>query len=148
MFKHILLPTDGSDLAGRGVKETIAMAKTLGAQITAVHVVRRYHVRAEEGYSMPEVSFLRERFESEATAHAKELLESIREEASKAGIACDTVVAKGDSPYREIIAQAKAARCDLIVMASHCRRGFGRLLHGSETTNVLTHSTIPVLVVH
>ena len=136
MFKHILLPTDGSELAGRGVKETIAMAKALGAQITAVHIVRRYHVRAEEGYSMPEVSFLRERFQREAAAHAQEILESIREEASKLGIPCDTVVANDDSPYRAIIKQAEAARCDLIVMASHCRRGFGRLLHGSQ---ILAH---------
>ena len=148
MFKHILLPVDGSELSERGVAQTIEMAKALGAQITAMHVVSNYHVAQAEGYVMPEVSFLRERFENEAQTSAREILQQVKEAADKLGIECDTVVAHGDSPYVTIISQARSSRCDLIIMASHCYKGLALLLHGSETTKVLTHSTVPVLVVH
>ena len=146
MFKHILLPTDGSDLSDKGVKQTIKMAKTLGAQITAVHVVHSYHPPREEGYLMPEVAMLREKFETAAQEHANEVLQPVKQAADRVGVKCDTVVASGDLPYQAIIKQAKASRCDLIMLASHGRKGMQRLLHGSETANLLTHSKIPVLV--
>lgn len=147
MFKHILLPTDGSKLSGEGVRQTIKMAKALGAHITAVHIVRAFHPLREEGYFMPEVSALRKQFEDETATHAEEVLSPVKEAANKLGVKCDTVVATGDSPSQMIIKQARKSRCDLIMMASHGRKGLQRLLHGSETENVLTHSTIPVLVV-
>lgn len=146
MFKHILLPTDGSDLSQKGVKQTIKMAKELGAQITAVHVVSHYHAPREEGYFMPEVAVLREQFERESDKHANELLSPVKQAAERVGVKCDTVIAAGDSPYEVIINQAKKSKCDLIMMASHGRKGMQRLLHGSETHKVLTHSKIPVLV--
>jgi nucleotide-binding universal stress UspA family protein len=146
MFKHILLPTDGSELSDEGVKQTLEMAKAIGAHVTAVHVLRTYHVRDEEGYAMPEVAVLRKRFEDETAAQAKDILSPVKEAANKLGVKCETVVARGGSPYRMIINQAKKSRCDLIMMASHGRRGIQRLLHGSETAKVLTHSKIPVLV--
>lgn len=146
MFKHILLPTDGSKLSDKGVKQTIKMAKALGAHITAVHIVRTYHPPKEEGFFMPEVSVLRKQFEDETATHIDEVLSPVKEAANRVGVRCDTVVATGDSPYHMIIEQAKKSRCDLIMMASHGRKGIQRLLHGSETANVLTHSNIPVLV--
>src|SRR5687768_9824635 len=146
MFKHILLPTDGSDLSDKGVKQTIKMAKALGAQITAVHVVHSYHPPREEGYFMPEVPMLREKFENDVDKRANELLRPVKQAADRVGVKCDTVVASGDSPYQVIIKQAKTSKCDLIMMASHGRKGMQRLLHGSETAKVLTHSKIPVLV--
>ena len=146
MFKHILLPTDGSDLSDKGVKQTIKMAKALGAHITAVHVVQSYHPPREEGFFVPDVAVLREQFENEAANAAKELLGPVKQAADKIGVKCDTVVATGDSPYQAIIRQAKKSKCDLIMMASHGRKGMQRLLHGSETAQVLTHSKIPVLV--
>ena len=146
MFKHILLPTDGSPLSDRGVKETIKMAKALGAQITAVHVVHRYEPLREEGYVMPEVPLLREQFEKEVEKHSNDVLSPVRQAAVEAGVRCDTVVATSNSPYEAIISQAKKSRCDLIMMASHGRKGIERLFHGSETVKVLTHSKIPVLV--
>jgi nucleotide-binding universal stress UspA family protein len=146
MFKHILLPTDGSALSDKGVKQTIRMAKALGAQITAVHVVHGYRPLTEEGYVMPEVPVLREQFERDVEKHSNEVLSPVRQAAVQAGVKCDTVVATADSPYEAIISQAKKSRCDLIMMASHGRRGIQRLLHGSETSKVLTHSKIPVLV--
>ena len=146
MFKHILLPTDGSDLSDKGVKQTIRMAKALGAHITAVHIVPTYHSPREEGFFMPEVAALREKFESDAAKHANEILDPVKQAADKVGVKCDTVVATADSAYQAIIRQAKKSKCDLIMMASHGRKGIQRMLHGSETANVLTHSKIPVLV--
>jgi nucleotide-binding universal stress UspA family protein len=146
MFKHILLPTDGSALSDRGVRQTIKMAKALGAQITAVHVMHRFEPLREEGYVMPEVPVLREQFERAAEKHSNDVLSPVRQAAVKAGVKCDIVAATANSPHEAIISQARKSGCDLIMMASHGRKGIQRLLHGSETVKVLTHSKIPVLV--
>ena len=134
MFKHILLPTDGSKLSDKGVRETIKMAKALRAKITAVNVVGNYHQRLhDEGFVLPVIPALRKDFEDRAAAHAKEILDPVREAAGKAGVKCDTVVATGDLPYEMIINQAKRSKCDLIMMASHGRSGIKSILLGSET---------------
>ena len=147
MFKHILLPTDGSRLSDQGVKQTIKMAKALGAKITAVHVMNNYHVvLQDEGFLMPDVPVLRKRLEEIRSRQVREILGSVKEAADKVGVRCDTVVAIGDIPYEMIIKQAKKSKCDLIMMASHGRRGIKGILLGSETAKVLTHSKIPVLV--
>jgi len=147
MFKHILLPTDGSKLSDQGVKQTIKMAKALGAKITAVHVMNNYHVVwQDEGFLMPDVPVLRKRLEEIRSRQVREILGSVKEAADKVGVRCDTVVAIGDMPYEMIIKQAKKSKCDLIMMASHGRRGIKGILLGSETAKVLTHSKIPVLV--
>lgn len=147
MFKHILLPTDGSKLSDQGVKQTIKMAKALGAKITAVHVMNNYHVvLQDEGFLMPDVPVLRKRLEEIRSRQVREILGSVKEAADKVGVRCDTVVAIGDMPYEMIIKQAKKSKCDLIMMASHGRRGIKGILVGSETAKVLTHSKIPVLV--
>lgn len=149
MFKHILLPTDGSKLSNTGVKEAIKLAGALRAKITAVHVVGKYHQYThdwEDGFMIPEVHALRKDFEKRAAAHAKTILDLVKAAATKAGVKCDTVVASGDLPYETIIRQARKSKCDLIMMASHGRSGIKGLLLGSETIKVLTHSKIPVLV--
>ena len=148
MFKNILLATDGSALSGKGAELAIKMAKALGARITAVHVVREY----EEGMGyggivMPKMPVLKKRFEVKMAANAKSVLDPVKQAATEAKVTCDTVVATGENPYRMIIEQAKQSKCDLIIMASHGRRGIQSVLLGSETTKVLTHSKIPVLVV-
>lgn len=150
MFKHILLPTDGSKLSNTGVKEAIKLAGALRAKITAVHVVGNYHQHThdwDDGFMIPEILQLRKDFEKRAAAHAKTILDLVRAAAAKAGVKCDTVVAIGDLPYEMIIKQAKKSKCDLIMMASHGRSGIKSFLLGSETVKVLTHSKIPVLVV-
>lgn len=150
MYKHILLPTDGSKLSGTGVKEAIRLAGALRAKITALHVVANYrqHIRdVEEGYMIPEMQVFRRDFEKRAAAHAKKILDQVKAAAAKAGVKCDAVVATGDLPYEMIIKQAGKSKCDLIMMASHGRSGIKGLLLGSETVKVLTHSRIPVLVV-
>jgi nucleotide-binding universal stress UspA family protein len=148
MFKHILVATDGSALSTKGVRQTIKVAKAVGAHITAVHVVGTYNVLfQDEGFAMPDIPAWRKLFEDRMATHAKEVLGPVKEAADKAGVKCETVVAHGDMPYEMIIKQAKKSRCDLIMMASHGRKGMQRLLLGSETAKVLTHSRIPVLVV-
>jgi nucleotide-binding universal stress UspA family protein len=149
MFKHILLPTDGSKLSNTGVKEAIKLAGALRAKITAIHVVGNYHQHIhnwDDGFMTPEILALRKDFENRAAAHAKTILDLVRAAAARAGVKCDTVVATGDLPYEMIIRQAKKSKCDLIMMASHGRSGIKGLLLGSETVKVLTHSRIPVLV--
>ena len=147
MVKHILLPTDGSKLSNKAVKQAIEFAKALGAKITAVHVVGGYHLaQPDEGFVMPDIPALKKRFEAEEAARAKKILDSVKKAAQTAGVACDVVVATSDVPYEMIINQATKFKCDLIVMASHGRRGLQGILLGSETQKVLTHSKIPVLV--
>jgi len=147
MFKHILLTTDGSKLSDKAVKQAISVAKALGAQITAVNVVGEYHLNLQdEGFAMPELPALKKRFEEAEAARAKKILDAVRKSAGQAGVKCDAVTVTSDLPYDAIIKQAKKSRCDVIVMASHGRKGLQGLLLGSETVKVLTHSTIPVLV--
>jgi nucleotide-binding universal stress UspA family protein len=147
MFKHILLPTDGSKLSDKAVIQAIEVAKAFGAKLTAVHIVGSYQpVLAGEGFEMPGVQALKKRFEEEEAGRAKKILSSVKDAAKTAGVKCDVIVATSDTPYEMIIDQATRFKCDLIVMASHGRRGLQGVLLGSETQKVLTHSKIPVLV--
>jgi nucleotide-binding universal stress UspA family protein len=95
---------------------------------------------------MPEIPALKKRFEEEEAVRAKKILGSVKEAARTAGVECEVVAATGDVPYAVIINQATKFKCDLIIMASHGRRGLEGILLGSETQQVLTHSKIPVLV--
>jgi nucleotide-binding universal stress UspA family protein len=147
MFKHILLATDGSKLSETAAKQAIDIGRAFGAKLTAVHVVGNYHLAPEnEGFMMSELPSRKKRFEEELAAHAKEILVAVKESAQQAGVECDSVAAASDAPYEMIIEQAIKLNCDLIVMASHGRRGIQGILLGSETQKVLTHSKIPVLV--
>ena len=143
MFKHILLPTDGSKLSERAIKQSVRMAKSLNAKITALHVVPKFHTFAYDP-SMVEPS--RTEFELEAATRAENVLGFVRKVAHAAGVDCDGVKVSGDQPFKEIIRTAEKKGCDVILMASHGRRGIEGFLLGSETQKVLTHSKIPVLV--
>jgi nucleotide-binding universal stress UspA family protein len=146
MFKHILIPTDGSDLSKKAVKKGIEFAKTIKARITTIHVVPEFRIIADESFVSltPEA---KKRFEEESLRRAKKMLDSVVQQAKAQGVRCDAVAEANDLPYQQIIATAKSSKCDLILMASHGRRGIASVLLGSETAKVLTHSTIPVLVV-
>jgi nucleotide-binding universal stress UspA family protein len=146
MFKHILIPTDGSDLSKKAVKKGIEFAKTIKARITTIHVVPEFRIMADESFVSltPEA---KKRFEEESLRRAKKMLDSVVQQAKAQGVRCDAVAEANDLPYQQIIATAKSSKCDLILMASHGRRGIASVLLGSETAKVLTHSTIPVLVV-
>ncbi len=145
MFKHILVPTDGSKLAARGVKAGIGLAKALGARITALHVTPPYVPPFGDAVLyIPAVSASEHKKACERTA--KKILTEVETEARKARVACASVYVTDPQAWGGILRVAHSKRCDAIVMASHGRGGLGGLLLGSETQRVLAHSKIPVLV--
>ena len=143
MFKHILLPTDGSELSAAAIKQGIRFAKSIGAKLTGLCVMplqRPFLYETE--IPMDALEHAAKRYKELADTY----LAAIEKEAREAGVACDLVYEKNDFPYEAIIRVAEQKGCDLIMMASHGRRGVGALVIGSETQRVLTHSKIPVLV--
>jgi nucleotide-binding universal stress UspA family protein len=146
MFKNILVPTDGTKLSARAVRSAVALAKTCGAKITGVYVIPPYvpPVYSEGMLYMADIGPQRHK-ELMAKA-AKKALDALGAEAHRGGVACATVAPLAEQPWQGILKTARGKRCDAIVMASHGRRGIAGLLLGSETTKVLTHSKIPVLV--
>jgi len=147
MFKHILLPTDGSKLAYRAVVRGIGLAKSLGAKVTLLSVVPEFRMVADESFAVPMSAEFKQRFEKESKVRAEKMLTAVKARVDKAGVNGDAVVIASDFPYQQIIEIARKRKCDLVVMASHGRRGLTGLLLGSETVKVLTHSKVPVLVV-
>jgi len=147
MFKHILLPTDGSKLAARAITRATGLAKSLHAKVTLLSVVPEFRMIADESFAVPMSAELKQRYENEAKLRAGKMLAAIKKRLTRAGLRSEAVVVASDLPYQQIIAVARRRKCDLVVMASHGRRGLAGLLLGSETVKVLTHSKIPVLVV-
>jgi len=143
MFKHILLPTDGSKLSEKSVKQGIRMAKALNAKVTALHVVPKFHTFT---YQSEMLESTRREYEADAAVRTKNYLEFVRKVAASSDVKCETAQVASDQPFKEIIKAAEKKSCDLILMASHGRRGLEGFLLGSETQKVLTHSTVPVLV--
>lgn len=143
MFKHILIPTDGSENSRNAVKAGIKFAKEAGAQVTGLYVCPAFHVLT---YQVEMLEASKEKFSKESARRAIKYLAEIESEAKGAGVTCDAVSVVSDRPYEEIVRAALQKRCDLIIMASHGRRGMKGILLGSETQKVLAHSTIPVLV--
>ncbi len=146
MFKHILLPTDGSAISKKAVKRGIDLAKKSGARVTAFHVMPEFKLMVDEGITMLSPA-LKKRFEDEGRARAQKMLDDIAKQARARGVRCSTLCVASDLPYQQIIATARRKKCDLILMASHGRRGLSSLLLGSETAKVLLHTKVPVLVV-
>ena len=148
MYKHVLLPHDGSELSSAALKQAILFAKFMGAKLTMMHVVAPFHLKVRT-WATPEAMMgkIEEDHDADAVAEARKVLASLQGEAKAQGIDAASVVVLGEHPYRSIIDQAGASGCDVIVMASHGRSGLEGFLLGSETVKVLTHSKIPVLVV-
>jgi nucleotide-binding universal stress UspA family protein len=143
MFKHILLPTDGSQLSEIAIQEGIELAKAINARVTGFHVLPEF---PEFTYRPEMLGDVREEFTGDSRARATQYLRVIEEAAIKARVRCDTGYTSSAHPYEAIIRAAEENGCDLILMASHGRRGVQGLLIGSETHKVLTHTKIPVLV--
>ena len=147
-YKHIMLPVDGTELARKAEKECIAFAKSIGAKVTAIHVVSHYHLHFQPWATPKSVhTKIEKEHEEEAREIAQKMISALTKRAKADGVECDGLVVVGDHPYEEIINSAEERKCDLIMMASHGRRGLDAVLLGSETVKVLTHSKIPVLVV-
>ena len=144
MYKHILIATDGSKLAQKAVDQGLGLAKALGAKVSAVTITepRAAVVPAEVAIAFPTV----EAYENAAAASAAKCLAAVDSAAKKLGVSCDTKHLSDQYPAEGIIAYAKEKNCDLIVMASHGRRGLRRLLLGSQAIDVLTYSSVPVLI--
>jgi nucleotide-binding universal stress UspA family protein len=140
MYKHILIATDGSDLSGLAIEHGVALAKSLGARATVMTVSEPFYPSAFE-------PIIVEQYKKHVAALATKYLDVAKDAASASGVACDLVCVEHDQPYKAIIDTADRRKCDAIVMASHGRRGVSAIVLGSETVKVLTHSTIPVIVV-
>lgn len=143
MYTNILIPTDGSELAGKAVQHGIALAKAIKAKVTALTVSLPFHVFTFETEMVEDTPAEYKKSTKERTA---KILGAAATTAKAAGVACETLHVEHEHPYQAIIETAKSKGCDLIVMASHGRRGISALVLGSETVKVLTHSKIPVLV--
>lgn len=145
MFKHILVPTDGSDLSRDAMAKAVAFAREIAARITFF-----YAWPAHKGYFFGEGSLdnhmNQDDFSAVMEGQAREILEQAAAIAREAGVACATQAESSDAPSAAIIAAATRCECDVVFMASHGRRGVSGLLLGSETMKVLTHCKIPVLV--
>lgn len=145
MFKRILVPTDGSDLSTSAVKAAAMLAKTLNASLVAVHVMPMF-----SAVVYPEAAIYgaisQEEFIAETEEEATKALVAAAKDAQAIGVACETIRNRFDQAYVGILDAAARLGCDVVVMASHGRRGVKALVLGSETNKVLTHSKIPVLV--
>jgi len=143
MFKHLLLPTDGSPLSEAAIQKGVRFAKSIGAKVTGLCIMSSQHTFCCDAEIPAEAL---EQAAKRCKDLAKRYLAVVEEAAREAGVACDVVYETNDHPYEPIIQVAEQKGCDLIMMASHGRRGVRALLIGSETQKVLTHSKIPVLV--
>lgn len=143
VFKHILLPTDGSPAAESAIDACLRFAQQTGASITAVHVMPVLHMFT---YEPGVTESVHEQVRKDRELHSKKYLDLVEQRATAAGVPCTTMLVTSDYPFEAIIDAARTAHSDLIAMASHGRKGIKGLLLGSETNKVLTHSAIPVLV--
>ena len=143
MFKHILMPTDGSEHSERAIERGIELAKLCGSKVTGIHVLPDYRLMmAFEGANDP---VTQEKVEEEARERAASFLAFVQKTADAAGVPCTTVVATNDHPYDAIVNTANERGCDLIVMTARYRRGLVSLIMGSEAKRVLHRASIPVL---
>jgi nucleotide-binding universal stress UspA family protein len=144
MYQHILIPTDGSELAEKAVNHGLAIAKAINANVTVLTVSSPFHTLAFEPGMLTDT---REQYKQHVAGCAAKYLGTAKQAALAAAVPCEIAHAEHEHPYQAIIDTATTKGCDLIVMASHGRRGVSAVVLGSETVKVLTHSAIPVLVV-
>jgi nucleotide-binding universal stress UspA family protein len=147
MFKHILVPTDGSKLAAKGIKAGVRLAKQLGAKVSGVYVVQPYVPPVYGEAAIYYAGYSPKEYKQIAEKAAKKALAVLEIEAQTAGVPSATRIVSDAPPWAGILKAARARKCDAIVMASHGRGSVGGLLLGSETQHVLAHSKIPVVVI-
>lgn len=145
VFKHILVPTDGSRLALKAAKAGVQLAVQLGAKVTAFHAIETWTPQLYgEGYGIDLKTF--QAFERGARKSGERQVAAVGKLAQAAGVPFSSLVAKTPTPSEGIVEAARKKRCDAIFIASHGRRGFAKLMVGSVTQKVLSHATIPVIV--
>jgi nucleotide-binding universal stress UspA family protein len=143
MYTRILIPTDGSEASQRAILAGVEFARETGAEVVGLSATPEFSVLSTDSDMLEDTP---EQFAAHGVARARRVLGDVESAARDAGVACRTEHAVDDDPYAAIVAAAERLGCDVIVMASHGRRGLKGLLLGSETQKVLVHSTIPVLV--
>jgi nucleotide-binding universal stress UspA family protein len=143
MYKHILLPTEGSELSKMAIYQGVALAKALGARVTVLTVTAPFHVLSSDPAMLIEEA---DQYRKRNDTIARQYLDVAKKIAVAAGVTCDTVHVEHEHPYQAIIETAENRGCDAIHMASHGRHGISAIVLGSETLKVLTHSAIPVIV--
>jgi nucleotide-binding universal stress UspA family protein len=145
MYRRILVATDGSTLSKKAVRAGIGLAATMDAELVALYVVPRYPVSYfEGGASVSEAEVARA--EKQWAERGQAVVDGVRDAAQADGVKARAILTRSDLVAESIMSTARKHKCDLVVMASHGRKGFKRILLGSETQHVLTHSTVPVLV--
>ncbi|WP_412051263.1 universal stress protein [Hoeflea sp. Naph1] len=147
MYKHILVATDGSDLARKGLEHGLALAKQLDAKITVLTVSEPLRPEVARAAQLAGVHDTASRYDYQIDTLMKERFASIEQRAGEFGIKVDLMHEIDDAPAEAIVRFAKYKNCDLIVMSSHGRRGVQKMLLGSQTSEVLVKTTIPVLVI-
>lgn len=145
MYKHILIPTDGSRLSEEAASAGVRIAKSLGARVTVLHVVPEPSTAGIDAWTHDDAQF-EAHLEKVLEGRGAEYLQTVCDIARKAGVPCDCALVRGESPHAEIVVEARGRGCDLIVMASHGRKGNNAVLLASETIKVMTLGDIPVLV--
>ena len=143
MYTNMLIATDGSELAGNAVQHGIALAMRIGAKVTVITVSPPFHVFTTDTQMIEDTAA---QYQARMQQRAEKILGAVAHLSQAAGVACETVHVEHEHPYQAIIDTAASRGCDLIVMASHGRRGISAIVLGSETVKVLTHSKIPILV--
>jgi nucleotide-binding universal stress UspA family protein len=143
MYTHILIPTDGSELAGKAVQYGIALAKWIVAKVTVLTVLPPFRTFTTDTQMIEDTPA---QYDARTQQHAEKTLGAAVSAAEAAGVVCETVQLEHEHPYQAIIDTGGSKACDLIVMASHGRHGISAIVLGSETVKVLTHCKIPVLI--
>ena len=147
MYKHILIATDGSELAAKGLKHGFAIAEPLGAKVTVLTVTEPLSSRAAQAAMAAGVRDPAGRYDQAIDDEMKARFGEIEKHAQEHGVKVELLHEIDEHPAEAIVRSAKLLNCDLIVMSSHGRRGARRLILGSQTSEVVTHTTIPVLVI-
>lgn len=146
MYSHILVPTDGSELSINAARQAIELAKLCKAKMTVILVSPTYRQTQQDGFIVPTSNTMRDRWEEHMSERAKKVLDGICADAARSGVQCAAVHVFGDAPYESIIETANTNGCDMIAMGSHGHGGVKQIFVGSETTRVLSHTKIPVMV--
>jgi nucleotide-binding universal stress UspA family protein len=144
MYKHILVPTDGTPLSLKAVKAAAQLAKTTKAKVTAIHVMAPFDAQMTSEGAVFRAGYLAREYEANVRANAKKVLAKATTALKESP--CETLAVFDSRPWEAIVKTASKRKCDVIVMASHGRSGIASLLLGSETQKVLAHSRTPVLV--
>lgn len=146
MFKHILIPTDGSEVSAKAIRAGVRLAAEMGAKVTGVYAEEPRPLHLHNNYGHVLEKELTAELERRSREFAERCVALVQSEAKAAGVACEPLVVKADRPHQGIVQAAKDRDCDAIFMASHGQKGLTGLLLGSVTQQVLAHSDVPVLV--